>query len=282
MLKDDVMPSDFDEAVSEFDSRLRDNNLDADIFLSNQSIFRTVLDEKLYLDRMNKVLKSVLDRTAQTNLYLITGTFVSLHSSNCSNWIVIGHGQKSEFLYMTPIHSLQSPISGSGYVIDRYKLIGEMPFDRVQSDATIQFVGKDIIDPYAIAAKSGNGEIIDIIDGESARKSFSLRVSSNPTNAFQINFDRKTMRTFGITPVDPMSSNLTTIFDLLADISSPKSVEYLVPFSDHDLHFVRWRAIRTVFSIDEGIGLDLIERACGDPHEHVRSAANETLRRISA
>jgi hypothetical protein len=282
MLEQDDMLSNFDDAVTEFDARIREGNIDKINFFSNKSIFQSILDEQFYIERMNVVLKSVLDRTAQTNLYLITGTFVSLHSSDVSNWIVIGHGKKSEFLYMTPIHSFQSPISGSGYVIERYNLVDESSFEQINNDARIEFVERQKIEPFHIAQKSGYGEIIDIIDDEGGKKSFSLRVSSNPTNPFQINFDRRSMKTFGITPVDPMSSNLTTIFDLLADISSPKSIEYLVPFSNHDLHFVRWRAIRSIFSIDESIGLDLVERACTDSHAHVRAAANQTLSQLSA
>ncbi len=229
---------------------------------------------------MNNILKSVLDKREQTNLYLIAGTFVSLHSSDVSNWIVISHGRPSEFIYMTPIHSFQSPISGPGYSVTRYKVSKCIDSDVIEKDTNITVVNRELIPTFSILRKSGLDELIDINEDLSGSKSFSLRVNSNPISPFQVNFDRKTLKTFGITPVDPMSSNLTTIFDLLADAADETSIDYLVPFSKHPLHFVRWQAIRAVFSIDEETGIDLIETACSDPHQQVSCAAKQTLRQL--
>ncbi|MFN3620215.1 HEAT repeat domain-containing protein [Sphingorhabdus sp.] len=182
---------------------------------------------------------------------------------------------------MTPIFSFQSPISGSGYSIDRYRLVNDDFVQEIDAETRIEFVNREFIDPFKIAKKSGTGEIIDVVNKTDDEISFSLRVSSNPISPFQINFDRNTLKTFGITPVDPMSSNLTTIFDLLADISDQSSIEYLLPFVKHELHFVRWRAIRSIYSIDENVGLQLIQKALLDSHEHVRAAAASTMAQIS-
>ncbi len=276
------MYSEFDEAVAEFDAKMIEGKIDDHSFHSAMPIFKNILNKRFYIDRMNSILKSVLERTSQTNLYLITGTFISLHNSKNSNWIVIGHSNKSEFLYMTPIFSFQSPISGPGYIIDKYKLVDDNVFDKFDKKSKIEFSTREFIKPFSIAQKSGHGEIFDIINKNEKEKSFSLRVNSNPIRPFQINFDRSTMETFGITPVDPMSSNLTTIFDLLADISNQSSIEYLLPFVKHELHFVRWRAIRSIFSIDENVGVELVKKACFDRHEHVRAAATSTMSQISA
>jgi hypothetical protein len=108
-----------------------------------------------------------------------------------------------------------------------------------------------------------------------------LRVVCRPLTSFQINFDRKTRKTFGVTPVDSMASNLITMLSLLSDTSSQQSIEYIEPFIRHDLHFVRWEAIRTIFSIDEKAGLTLLENARSDSHGHVRKAATATLDKIN-
>lgn len=267
----------FDEAVAEFDAQVGKDVGDPATFFSAETIFRKILDDRLYLDRLNSILRSVLDRTTRTNAYLTSGTFVSLCSSEASTWIVMEHRRKSHFLYMTPVNALQAPISGLGYAIDRYRLVGQQFADEVSKEAEIEFVQNEWIDRNSIMCKSGNGEIVDVLDTDPTIKTFSLRTSSRALNPFQVNFDRTTRKTFGLTPVDPMSSNLTTIFDLLADISNIDSMESLVPFAEHELHFVRWRAIRTVYAIDQKAGLDLLERACLDPHKHVRAAAIATL-----
>jgi len=190
-------------------------------------------------------------------------------------------GRNSKHLYMTPVHTFQSPISGSGYAVDRYRLISQGSLDEVDSNATLEFISNEWISPFSIIRKAGNGEIIDFVSDENTEKSFSLRVVCRPITSFQINFDRESGKTFGVTPVDSMASNLITMLSLLSDTSSHKSIEYIEPFIRHDLHFVRWEAIRTTFSIDEKAGLKLLKNALSDPHGHVRKAAAATLEKIN-
>lgn len=270
----------FDEAIAEFDDHIRDKEIEPESFFSLEPLFQQVVDHRFYVDRMNAVLRSVLDRATRTNALLTAGTFMSLHSSEYSTWIVMEHRRKSQFLYMTPVHSFQSPISGPGYAVDRYRMVGDNLGNRIGGDTTIELVSRERVGMQAVSKKSAVGEVIDVITEQAESRSFSLRVSSTPLGPFQINFDRGTRRVFGLTPVNPMLSNLTTIFDFLADVSSPSSIDYLEPFSQHEQHFIRWHAMKAVHAIDETAGLRLIESACSDPHQHVRAAAVATLSRI--
>lgn len=276
------MVTSFNDLIAEFDARVGTRPADPETFFAVEPIFRMVLDERLYIDRMNAVLRSVLDRTKRTNALLTAGTFMSLHSSDQSTWIVMEHRRRSQFLYMTPVHALLSPVAGPGYAVDHYRLTSDVPFAQVGNDAKIEHVRKDWLAPLTIAKKAGNGEILDVLVDPSGSRSFSLRASSAPLAPFQINFDRTTQSIFGLTPVNPMLSNLTTIFDLLADVSSPTSIDCLKPFAQHEDHFVRWRAIRSIYTIDGPIGRRLIEEARSDPHEQVRAAAATTLSRLPA
>lgn len=270
----------FDESIEEFDHHIRRNKNDCEAFFVLDSVFQEIINRRLYIHKMNAVLRSVLDRATRTNALLTAGTFMSLHSSVHSTWIVMEHRRRSQFLYMTPVHSFQSPISGPGYAVERYRVIGDSLGDRIGGDTMIELVHRERIKTREVLKKSALGEVIDVLTEESEGRSFSLRVSSTPLGPFQINFDRVTRRVFGLTPVNPMLSNLTTIFDLLADASSTSSIDYLEPFAQHDQHFVRWHAMRAVYAIDETAGLKLIERACSDPHQHVRAAAIATLSRM--
>jgi hypothetical protein len=71
-----------------------------------------------------------------------------------------------------------------------------------------------------------------------------------------------------LTPADPIASNLTTMFDLLADIATPTSIECLEPFTRYELHFVGWRAIRSIFGIDRVLETRLVEQSVGT-HTHM-------------
>jgi hypothetical protein len=270
----------FGEAAAEFDALAGTRPADPESFFAVEPIFREVLDGRLYVQQMNQILRSVLDRATRTNALLTAGTFVSLHSSEQSTWIVMEHRRKSQFLYMTPVHSIQSPISGVGYTVDYYKTDGETSFETVPKKTRIKYDRQERVEPMAIAKKAGNGEILDILSIAGDERCFSLRTSSMPVSDFQINFDRETLSLFGLTPVNPMLSNLTTIFDLLADVASPDSIDCLRRFAAHDQHFIRWRAVRSVFAIDQDVGRELIEEARSDPHEQVRDAAERTLLHI--
>lgn len=270
----------FDDAVAAFDALVGTRPKNSDDFFEAETIFRAVINGNLHVQRMNDILRSVLDRTTRTNALLTAGTFMSLHSSEQSTWIVMEHRRRSQFLYMTPVHSLQTPISGPGYAIDYYNMVGATSMDEIPKETTIEHSRHERVGPKAIARKAGDGEVLDLLPIQGEERSFSLRASSMPISDFQVNFDRQTKRLFGLTPVNPMLSNLTTIFDLLADVGSAESIEYLDPFAQHDQHFIRWHAIKSVFAIDRDRGRDLIETALDDPHKQVREAAEKTLLHI--
>ncbi|MGH6616344.1 HEAT repeat domain-containing protein [Sphingomonas sp.] len=276
------MHSSFDAAAAEFDDRIKKKDIDPDSFFSAEPIFQQIIDQRLYVDRMNAVLRSVFDRATRTNALLTAGTFMTLHSSEYSTWVIMEHKRKSQFLYMTPVHSFQSPISGSGYAIDRYSLIGETLTNQISSNTKVELAQREQVKTNSVFKKSAVGEIVDTIVEDLEVRSLSLRVSSKPLSDFQINFDRENLSVFGITPVNPMLSNLTTIFDLLADVADAPSADYLEPFINHEQHFIRWHAMKSIYAIDKEAGLKLIDRARDDPHDHVRAAALETLSRVSA
>ena len=192
------------------------------------------------------------------------------------------HRRKSQFLYMTPVHLFQTPIAGSGYSVDFYKIAGNDSFERVSKDTTIEHTREEWIAPGKIAFKSGEGQIMDVLPLESSERLISVRASSSPIGPFQVNFDRETRKIFGLTPVNPMLSNLTTIFDLLADVASTDSIECLRPFVNHEQHFIRWRAIRSIYAIDQADGIELVKGALTDPHTQIRAAATATLSQLSA
>lgn len=272
----------FRESALQFDEIVSADIADPEVFFRTSELFGDIVKSRIYQEQLNSILQSVLNRDVLTNAELTTGTFVTLHTSDTSSWIIMEHKRRSQFLYMAPVHALQSPIFGPGYSVDRYRMTHQFGSMEIDKDTSLEYLGRDHVPCESVFKKSARGEVVDVIlDDQSNERNFSLRVSSQALAPFQVNFDRQTKRTFGLTPVDIMASNLTTIFDLLTDIGDPRSIEHLAPFVEHNLHFVRWRAMRAIFGIDEVEGLRLLEQACNDEHAQVRQAAESTLERLA-
>ena len=138
----------FDDAVVAIETLISKDIKDPEAFFAAEPIFREILDRRLYLDKLNAVLRSVFDRTTPTNGLLTPGTLITLHNSETSSWIVMEQGRNSKHLYMTPVHTFQSPISGSGYAVDRYRLISQGSLDEVDSNATLEFISNEWISPF--------------------------------------------------------------------------------------------------------------------------------------
>ncbi|GAA0318401.1 hypothetical protein GCM10009087_31040 [Sphingomonas oligophenolica] len=132
-----------------------------------------------------------------------------------------------------------------------------------------------------IVSKNGRAHSLDIYPSE-ATCAYTVRVNTIPYASFEWAFSRQTLRPIKMSSLRAADSNLTTIFDLLSAVGSPQSVEWLAPYAEHKLHFIRWHAVNAVGTIDSKIGLELAERAVADPHPHVRAAARSTLDAVAA
>ena len=50
---------------------------------------------------------------------------------------------------------------------------------------------------------------------------------------------------------------------------------------DHNHHWVRWKAVKTILHLDLEQGIAAVRAALDDRHEHVRTAAAATLRKLT-
>ncbi len=64
---------------------------------------------------------------------------------------------------------------------------------------------------------------------------------------------------------------------MLAEIGDTDDARAIEPLTQFPMHAVRWSAIGTAFRLGHPERRELVERATGDPHPHVRHAARKTL-----
>jgi len=77
---------------------------------------------------------------------------------------------------------------------------------------------------------------------------------------------------------DPQSSRVEFACRTLARLGTQSDVPALERVAAHPDHFVRWTALQGIVELDFERGRALMERALGDPHPHIRSAAARFLR----
>jgi HEAT repeat protein len=60
------------------------------------------------------------------------------------------------------------------------------------------------------------------------------------------------------------------------------TLDNLQQLSNHALHYLRWAAIQTLFTLDRAKGTQALLQALNDSHPHVRNAAQRSWNKLQA
>jgi hypothetical protein len=272
----------FAAAIRELDDATRSGGIEAFWALA-PDLFSRVLVEKLHVAALNEILAGIRDKNLPITAHHTAGQFVALHTSPHSNWAMIFHRMPPTFLYLSPVDALQARIGGAELTITRYTCEQPKAFDLLQPDLRLtkgESSPAPLGEPFR---RHGCREILDWSSEEgNCRAGVTLRVNSGLLAEFEWAFDRETLGPVGISGVDPVRSNLVTIFTLLASVGDPTSIEQLQPFLAGDKHFVRWAAARAIAAIDAAEGIASIRALANDPHSEVRMAARHALDQMAS
>ena len=272
----------FSEIITGFDEAVRKGGIDAFWNLA-PGLFARALDEKLHVAALNQVLADVRDRNLPVTAHHTAGQFVALHTSPYSSWAMIFHRLPPTFLYLSPVDALQARIGGAELSVTRYSCEEPRSFDLLQPDLQLSQTEQSRAPLDVAFRRHGCREILDWASEEgAARPGVTLRVNSGLLAEFEWAFGRETKRPAGISGVDPVRSNLVTVFSLLASVGDRTSIEELKPFLGGDKHFVRWAAARAIAAIDPSEGVESIRALADDSHIEVRTAAREALNQLAA
>lgn len=270
------MLDEFVDLVKEANNYIAASRSDFRKFLQCKPMFERIVEDKLYLGVLHNYLSDNLAGTREITPDLSSGPFIVLHGSDHASWAILAHTKRSRYLYLAPSHSISARITINPVEVQMYLVPDDIDFHTLNTQMELTPTQPFVPALNTLFTKDGQREVIDIAPSGGGL-SLTIRVNTLPFDAFEWSFDRQTRRANQISSMRQFESNLVTIFDLLGAAQSRDSLEHLEPFTEHPTHFVRWKAIQTVGSIDREMALGLLVRAIDDEHPHVRAAARSTF-----
>lgn len=269
------MPQSLAELAMLFDDHLPDQ-VSFEALASAQPLFAQALGDRLHLEAMHKLLRRNLEEQFEVTPDISSGPFVVLYGSRKTTWAVLRHTGQSRQIYLSPTHTISAKVAGGALLLNRYAVAEQLDLERFDASVRIREADCRLMEAGEIHLKDGKSELTDF-QAKAGTPAFSLRVNTVPFGDYEWAFDRATLRAASISGIRQAESNLTTILDLLAAAGSPDSIEHVSRFVDHPMHFVRWKAAQTLFSIDGEAGLGAVRGLEADPHPEIRAAAHRTL-----
>jgi hypothetical protein len=273
----------FSELIEELEARLMASPSPDTFSRYAPEVFSTVLQDRLHVKVMNELLSGIRDRNMPITALNTSGEFIALHTSAYCSWAIIFHKVRARFLYLSPVDALQARVGGAELFVTRYSCEEPEAFDILQPD--LELVSSETVQAALgeVFTRHGRREILDWQTGAGeTRTGTTLRVNSGLRADFEWAVDRETRRPVGLSGMDPVNSNMTTIFSLLASIGDKSSIESLRPFLASDKHFMRWSAAKAIAAIDAEAGMESVTALVDDPHLEVRNAARKSLDRLVA
>lgn len=104
-----------------------------------------------------------------------------------------------------------------------------------------------------------------------------LKFIMKPFMTLQWMFDRSTRKATQAIASNPLESELVTICLTLKAMKLRASTPTLQRLARHSSHFVRWSAIQALGTVEPDAAIDALRTAIGDPHPHIRAAADKQL-----
>lgn len=266
----------FSDLVLEGDELIARSNSDFEAFMAIEPIFTQLVSGREFLHALHGLLEENLAGKREVTPDISSGQFMVLHGSRIASWAILNHGRRNRHLYLAPAHSMSASIAAAPVAIHRFDAPADLDLSVLREDVQLVDRGQAIPEINEIFSKDGRREILDVAPAAN-RPALTFRVNTMPFDDFEWSFDRSTLRPLQISSMKQVDSNLTTIFDLLAAVRSPRSLEHLERYAIHPTHFVRWKAIQTISAIDKEMALLFVKGAADDRHPHVRAAARATL-----
>lgn len=162
------------------------------------------------------------------------------------------------------------PLEGSGY-----RLTAPANFDYFDPGASLEPSGDWRLAPGEALIVKGGGEVASIANAVGTRF---LSLSLAPRWSLDWVFDRETMRALAQSVAHVDDSQLVTCLEAVAWLRDPDAEPAVTALTGHPAHFVRWKAIQALGTLNPSAALSLVEAAAaGDAHPSVRKAAQATL-----
>lgn len=206
--------------------------------------------------------------------------FVVIHL----RWLCPGRNGQSKIskVATSPVSSVLLPFAGGAITYTRFSLSGVSNMDLFAKDAMIHSLGASTCDlGYTLRIVPGTECLL--IDAP-AEGTYVLQVSMRQSQRLIWTFDLETRRACAVSSASVAATRDQLACRALGALCQDGSIEVLCQIArEHEFHFVRMEAIRSLFGMGYRNMLELLrERSQCDPHRHVQNACLQNLKLCEA
>lgn len=243
------------------------------------SHFRRLVDRQIHIALANRIFDALL-AGKHTALPSTNGKYILLFNDKKVSLAVVRYTKPTKDILWSSENFVQRSISGNDCLLEHFSLPQTIREDLFDSGVTAGSLGKSRISCGDLVVKRPEGAI-DMTGLDQGSVDF-VRLSLPPAGNFEWAFSRQTLHATSFTTTRYGESNLLGILDLLAQAGNARSEDLLARLVAHPLHFVRWRAIRSLVQINHARGIEALYDAADDVHPEVRTAARRSLEAVRA
>lgn len=246
--------------------------------LDSGHLLNEIVQCGLHVTALNNILAPFRGGLSSVDIFT-SGKFVILYSIGDVQLSIVRYTSQTSHIYSAPNNFIQAKISRGSAKCDFYCPSHAIRDSVFNENVTLNLESSKIIHDNSLVSKSVDS-IIDLHDFSTSPIMF-LRIAQKPIGDFEWAFDRLTFRAHSYSTIRLAESNICSLLDLMSAVNSPESTKHIEMFVNHELHFVRWKAIQAIGKCNGARGIELVKRALDDQHPHVRQAAQATLERES-
>lgn len=186
-------------------------------------------------------------------------------------------GKPARGLYLYPQHYMARNTGRVPVTARRYR--PSHPVNPEVYDPSVRLVLRDEIELAPGETLERNG-YEDVLDWHSPGETgFLLRLHSESLGSYEWAFDRETLEPRGVTVLDSLSSQTTTVMQMIGALGTPVEQDFIEMGLASPHFHVRWETLKMAGRVAPGQVRDALERLKDDPHPAIRQAVERTLQR---
>ena len=168
-------------------------------------------------------------------------------------------------------------VMGRGQLnLDHYRREGNSEKDIFDGQSFIKFVGNRQMSHADYVVVSASKDVLNFksIDGQVLL----VELAWLKPDPLVFHFDPVTLKAVRVTSAEVNATRIEFCLEVLRQFNFKPSFESISDIArSNPLHFVRWKAIKALLSLDLHRGINELRLASDDIHPHVRNAASRTL-----
>ncbi|MDE2148698.1 MAG: HEAT repeat domain-containing protein [Gammaproteobacteria bacterium] len=187
--------------------------------------------------------------------------------------------QPRQYLHSTPFHGMFAPLGADSLRYDLYQLPPDHRNEVFDPGQRLTPAGAGCTGPGGLLLLRGEQYVYDF--KPPARPLPVLKFTSAAIRPLEWLFKRDTRYAWQANDAALNFTQLRVAAHVLGRLAQPSSAQPLSFLSGHAHHAVRWAAIQNLARVNRSAALERLQRAAdGDPHPHLRKAAQRSLQAL--